>query len=55
MHVILITILLNKVTKTNFLSFIVWNLYMDDSKSSGYILYMTKALETMQFKAGLDS
>jgi hypothetical protein len=56
MHVILITILLNKVTKTNLLlSFVVWNLYTDDSKSSGYILYMTKALITMQFKAGLVS
>lgn len=56
MHVILITILLNKVTKTNLqLSFVVWNLYMDDSKSIGYILYMNKALATVQFKAGMVS
>jgi len=35
MHVI-ITILLNKGTKTNLLlSFVVWNLYMDDSTSIG--------------------
>ena len=56
MHVIPITILLNKVTKTNLLlSFVVWNLYMDDSKSIGYILCVTKVLVTVQFKAGVVS
>lgn len=56
MHVILITILLNKVTKTNLLlSFVEWNLYMDDSKSIRCILYVTRALITMQFKAGMVS
>jgi len=54
MHVILITILLNKVTKTNLLlSFVVLNLYTDNSKSIGYTLYTTKALVTVQFKAGM--
>ena len=58
MHVILITILLNKVTKTNLmLSFVVWNLYMDGSiwlwMAIYCILYMTKAMVTMQFKAGM--
>jgi hypothetical protein len=30
-------------------------LVLDDSKSSGYIIYMTKALVTMQLKEGMVS